>query len=177
MADGELDVTLLNGAVRNSENEHIAKLLRQKSKVFVAFGSCAYMGGIPGLANLFPRGRDHERAYLDNASIEAGNHTVPLPHSIADGYALELPKFYERVYALDDDRRCRLLRAGLPAAARPVQGGRPGAGRRPHRHRSVPPKGAVVGAFERALCDDCQRNKKREEGQALLPALADHAGP
>ena len=38
MEDGELDVAIFNGAVRNSENEHIAKLLRQKSKVFVAYG-------------------------------------------------------------------------------------------------------------------------------------------
>ena len=65
MDDGELDVAIMNGAVRNSENEHICKLLRQKSKVFVAYGSCAYMGGIPGLANLVPREEIFERAYLD----------------------------------------------------------------------------------------------------------------
>jgi len=47
-----IDVTLFNGAVRNSENESMAKLLRQKTKILVAYGSCAHMGGIPGLANL-----------------------------------------------------------------------------------------------------------------------------
>ena len=52
MEDGELDLAIFNGAVRNCENEHIAKLLRQKSKLMVAFGSCAHLGGIPGLANL-----------------------------------------------------------------------------------------------------------------------------
>jgi len=30
MADDYIDVTLYNGAVRNSENEHIAKLLRKR---------------------------------------------------------------------------------------------------------------------------------------------------
>src|SRR5512137_547046 len=54
MKDGELDLTLFNGAVRTSENEHLARLLRQKSKLLVAFGSCAHLGGIPGLANLVP---------------------------------------------------------------------------------------------------------------------------
>ncbi len=51
MPDENIDVTLFNGAIRNTENEHIAKLLRKKTKVLVAYGSCAHMGGIPGLAN------------------------------------------------------------------------------------------------------------------------------
>src|SRR5512136_35077 len=55
LEDNELDLTIFDGAVRNSENEHIAKLLRRKSKIMVAFGSCAHMGGIPGLANLTTR--------------------------------------------------------------------------------------------------------------------------
>ena len=53
MPDGAIDITLFNGAVRNSENEHIAHLLRKKSKLLVAYGSCAHMGGIPGLANFW----------------------------------------------------------------------------------------------------------------------------
>ena len=39
--DGYIDVCLFNGAIRTSENEEMAKLLRQKSKVLVAYGSCA----------------------------------------------------------------------------------------------------------------------------------------
>ena len=73
MMDGELDLTLFNGAVRNSENEHLAKLLRQKSKILVAFGACAYMGGIPSLANLARKDEIFTRAYLNNPSIEPGN--------------------------------------------------------------------------------------------------------
>src|SRR5512136_1349477 len=42
MPDGSIDITLFNGAVRNSENEHIALLLRKKSKLLVAYGSCAH---------------------------------------------------------------------------------------------------------------------------------------
>ena len=33
MPDGHIDVTLFNGAIRNTENEHMAHLLRKKSKV------------------------------------------------------------------------------------------------------------------------------------------------
>ena len=50
--DGYIDVCLFNGAIRTSENEELAKLLRQKSKVLVAYGSCAYEGCIPALSNL-----------------------------------------------------------------------------------------------------------------------------
>jgi len=42
--DGYIDVCLFNGAIRTSENEEMAKLLRKKSKVLVAYGSCAYEG-------------------------------------------------------------------------------------------------------------------------------------
>ena len=52
MEDGEIDVCLFNGGVRTSEQEYMAQLLRRKSKVLVAFGSCASEGCIPGLANL-----------------------------------------------------------------------------------------------------------------------------
>ncbi len=52
MEDGSILLTLFNGAIRNDENEHIAKLLRRKSKLLVAFGSCANEGCMPALANL-----------------------------------------------------------------------------------------------------------------------------
>jgi len=48
MEDGYLDVAMYSGAVRNSENEEIARLLRRKSKVMIALGSCAHMGGRRG---------------------------------------------------------------------------------------------------------------------------------
>ena len=52
MEDKSILLTLFNGGIRNDENEHIAKLLREKSQILVAFGSCACEGCIPGLANL-----------------------------------------------------------------------------------------------------------------------------
>ncbi len=56
MPDGHMDVCFFNGAIRNSEQEYMANLLRKKAKVLVAFGSCAHTGGIPGL-NHFLRAR------------------------------------------------------------------------------------------------------------------------
>ena len=163
MADGELDVVIMNGAVRNSENEHVAKLLRQKSKIFVAYGSCAYMGGIPGLANLASRAEIFDCAYLDNPSIEPGNRTVPLTEAKVNGYTLELPKFYDRVYKLDQIVDVDYYVPGCPpqpdqckAAILALVAALTG-------QADPPPKGAVVGAFERALCDDCKRTKTEKK--------------
>ena len=46
MEDGSIDLYLFNGAIRNSEQERIAQLLRAKSKVMVAFGACACFGAM-----------------------------------------------------------------------------------------------------------------------------------
>jgi coenzyme F420-reducing hydrogenase gamma subunit len=44
MEDGSITLCLFNGGMRNDENEHVAKLLRKKSQIMVAFGSCACEG-------------------------------------------------------------------------------------------------------------------------------------
>jgi F420-non-reducing hydrogenase small subunit len=55
MPDKSIVATLLNGAIRSSEQEEMAHLLRRKSQYLIAYGACAHLGGIPGLANQFPR--------------------------------------------------------------------------------------------------------------------------
>jgi len=49
-------VTLFQGAVCDSENEHLACLLRARSTVLVAFGRRAHLDGIPEFSDriLFP---------------------------------------------------------------------------------------------------------------------------
>ena len=68
MPDQFIDITLFNGAVRNSENEEMAKLLRAKSKVLIAYGACAQLGGIPGLGNFHNREQIFSRVYDDTES-------------------------------------------------------------------------------------------------------------
>jgi F420-non-reducing hydrogenase small subunit len=163
MQDGELDLCLFNGAVRNSENEEIAKLLRKKSKVLVAFGSCACMGGIPGLANLTTREQIFDRAYFHNPSIRPGSQTVPQSETAVDAGTLHLPRFYKRVYRLSDVVNVDYYVPGCPPApaqvkdvvsavvAAAVDGG------------VMPPKGAVIGASDRAMCDECRRTKAEKK--------------
>jgi F420-non-reducing hydrogenase small subunit len=158
MEDGELDLTIFNGGVRNSENEHIAKLLRQKSKMVIAYGACAYMGGIPGLANLTSRDKIMDTAYVHNPSIEPGSSQVPQPETKIDGKVLEIPRFYRRVYRLDHVIDVDYYLPGCPPQPDQVKGAILAVVK-----GELPPKGSVVGAYEHALCEDCPRTRAEKK--------------
>lgn len=158
MADGELDLALFNGAVRNSENEHVAKLLRAKSRLLVAFGSCAHMGGVPGLANLTSKDDILTTVYLASPSLEPGNKTTPQPRTAVDGHALEIPTFYRRVYRLCDVVDVDYFVPGCPPAPAQVRNVLLAVVR-----GQLPPRKSVVGAGERALCDECRRTKSEKK--------------
>jgi len=46
-----VDVTLVEGAVCNSDNLREAKELREKSKLVISFGDCAVTGNVPSMRN------------------------------------------------------------------------------------------------------------------------------
>ena len=78
----------------------MAELLRRKSEYLVAFGSCSHTGGIPGLANFFPR-----EVILQQVYIDAPTTVNPRTHSpgAANGgkHRADAPEFSERVRALN----------------------------------------------------------------------------
>ncbi len=100
MPDQGIDVCLFNGGIRTSEQEYMARLLRQKSKVLVAFGSCADEGCIPGLANLTTRQEIFQTCFLDGPSTENPAGTVPQVETRINGFRLTLPVFYDTVRTL-----------------------------------------------------------------------------
>jgi F420-non-reducing hydrogenase small subunit len=69
MPDGSIDVCLFNGGIRTSEQEYMAQLMRRKSKVLVAFGSCASEGCIPGLGNMNDRKTIFDAVYKEGLKI------------------------------------------------------------------------------------------------------------
>jgi len=157
MEEGTIAVTFINGAVRLSEQEEMAKLLRKKSGLIVAYGSCSHLGGIPGLGNFWNKEKIFERAYLTTPSTDNPDKTVPLEKSEVDGKELTLPRFYDTVYALDQVIDVDYY---LPGCAPPkdlivkaimaiLEG-------------KLPPKGAVLSP-NKSLCDDCDRNDSKPE--------------
>lgn len=155
MEDNFIDITLYNGAVRNSENEHIAKLLRQKSKILVAYGSCAHLGGIPGLANFTTKEEIFKRVYETSESTENPDKIYPQPEFEVPEGKLELPVFYNDVRALDQVVDVDYYLPGCPPQTERlvevfmaiVKG------------EELPPKGSVVGANMKTQCEECERKK------------------
>jgi len=158
MAPGSIDVCLFHGAIRNSENEHVARMLRERSKVMVAFGSCAISGGIPALANFKERDEIISRVYLETPSTDNPEGVLPETTCQVPEGLLHLPAFYDTVKSLDQVVEVDYYLPGCPPVPariwEVVQAIVTGA---------LPPKGATVGALDKALCDECPREKHEKK--------------
>ncbi len=158
MADGEVLVCLFNGAVRTEEQKYIAELLRRKSQVMVAHGSCACWGGIPALANVANRDEVFARAYFESPSTDNPDRVVPQTRTRVPEGELTLPAFFDTVYALDQVVPVEYYMPGCPPVAEQtlavVQAVMSG---------DLPPPGSVVGAGEKTVCEECPREKTDEK--------------
>lgn len=160
--DGYIDLCLFNGAIRTSENEEMAHLLRKKSKVMVAYGSCAYEGCIPALSNLTTKEATFNKVYIENPSIDNPEGIFPQEvTTVAEG-ELTLPYFYNTVKSLDQVTDVDYYLPGCPpeppqiwAVLQVVVGalleGTP-----------LPPAGSVIGVGTSAVCDECERVKSEK---------------
>jgi F420-non-reducing hydrogenase small subunit len=157
MEDGEIDVCLFNGAIRNGDNEHMAKLLRRKSKVMVAYGSCAHQGSMPGLANFFDREQMMQYIYHDSPSTVNPDGVEPqLETEVPEG-TLTLPVFYNTVKTLDQVVPVEYYLPGCPpeaqwtlAAVEAILTG------------ELPPPGAVIG-MDVTVCEECTRERQEKQ--------------
>ena len=68
----EADIGVLDGCVANEDNRRLAERFRERCKTIVSLGTCACMGGIPGLRNLHPLRESFEAAYLNNPTTPEG---------------------------------------------------------------------------------------------------------
>jgi F420-non-reducing hydrogenase small subunit len=163
MPDKSIDVTLFNGGIRNSEQEHIAKMLRAKTKVLIAYGACAYEGGIPGLANLFNRQMIFDRVYSETPSTANNDHVVPQTMNKMPEGELTLPEFYDTVRSLGQTVDVDYTIPGCPPEERTtwlalealISG-------------QLPPKGTVITHNAKAVCDDCPRKRDVKKVKKFL---------
>jgi len=166
MDDGSIDVCLFNGAIRNSENEYMAKLLREKAKVMVAFGACASMGGIPGLANVADKREIMDLVYTQEPSVDNPERVFPRTLTTVEEGELDLPELYDTVKTLDQTVPVDYYVPGcapeadqiwsvVTAVIEALKTGK------------LPPKGAVLGAGEKTCCDECERVKEEKKVSAF----------
>jgi len=155
--DGYIDITFHHGAIRDSENEHIAKLFRKKSKILISFGSCSCYGGIPGLANVTNKDEIFKESYMDTPSTVNPDFVVPLPEwKDETGHKLTLPRFYDEVFSLDDIVTVDYYLPGCPPLVTQINQALDAI-----ISGKLPPKGSVL-ASEKALCDECPREKPKK---------------
>ena len=153
LQNDELLVAFINGAIRTDEQAHIARLLRQKASLVVAFGSCAHTGGIPGLANLTTKDKIFKTSYLDSPTVVNANGTLPQTVSVTDGITAPLPAFWEHVHTLDQLLDVDYYLPGCPPMPENVMSAVTAI-----LENTLPEKGSVLGS-KKALCDTCTRKR------------------
>ncbi|HET8542643.1 MAG TPA: hydrogenase iron-sulfur subunit [Anaeromyxobacter sp.] len=157
LPDGGVDVAFLNGAIRLTEQDEWAQLLRRKARVLVAFGACAHTGGVVGLGNMSERQDLLDAAYRAQPSISNPDAVLPGQVVRAAGHDLSLPTLLSATLPLEAVVPVDYTIPGCPpspavigAALDRILGG------------DLPPAGAVL-APNAALCETCPRGDSKPE--------------
>ncbi|HEY5999375.1 MAG TPA: hypothetical protein VI078_08785 [bacterium] len=159
LPDGAIDLCLFNGAVRNSENRQMAYLLRRKSALLVAYGSCAHEGCAPGLANLTTAAAIRETVYRGGPSTDNPAAVVPAEISQVPEGTLELPVLYDTVLTLDQVENVDYYLPGCPPESPRVAEAIGGLVAALAGGAPLPPRGSVLGALETIVCEECPRKR------------------
>jgi F420-non-reducing hydrogenase small subunit len=160
MEDGSITLCLFNGAIRNNENAEMAHLLRRKSKILVAFGSCACEGCIPGLANLYSKQALLDTAFSTVSTDNPDGLRPQIAYQMPEG-EIEIPFLHESVTTLDQTVRVDYTMPGCPPESGQIAAVIGLVIDALHGKAELPPAGSVIGAGNSTVCDECPR--KREE--------------
>jgi F420-non-reducing hydrogenase small subunit len=155
LPDGAIAVTFFNGALRTEENVEMANLLRRKSQLLVAFGSCAKGGCIPALANFTTKDELLRTIYIDSPSVDNPEGIIPSGTTGFPEGDIHLSAFLGRVKHLAQEVEVDYFIPGCP----------------PESHQiwnvietilsgDLPPRGSTIGCGTLTVCDDCDRNKE-----------------
>lgn len=169
MADGEITLCLFNGCIRNEENLHIAELLRKKSQILVAYGSCASEGCIPGLGNLTNADAIKKYAYEESPSTANKKKVYPKTKTKIEAGELSLPEMFTYVRTLGQVVDVDYSMPGCPPVAEQIW-----AVLEAVLTGNLPPKGSVIGVNPKTVCDECERTKDEKRVKEFFrPHLVD----
>jgi F420-non-reducing hydrogenase small subunit len=155
LPDRAIAVTLFNGALRTGEDLAMARLLRRKSQLLVAFGSCAVGGCAPALANFTPMKALLETVYINSPSVDNPASIIPSGTTCFPEGDIHLTGLLDRVKRLGAEVEVDYSIPGCP----------------PESHQiwnvlemvisgNLPPTGSMIGCGSLTVCDDCDRTKK-----------------
>lgn len=155
MQDGSIVVSLINGAIRTTEQEEMVRMLRKKSQVVISFGACANYGGIPGLANQFQREQILKYVYEDAPTVV--NEEKTRPHFVHqyNGGTVYLPELWNVVRALDQVIDVDYYLPGCPPTPKLIKEAVVAL-----LTGKLPPAGTVLSP-DVALCNECDRKESK----------------
>ena len=78
-----VDVTLVEGAVANEDQQELLKFARERTKILISMGDCAVTGNVTGLRNAF---NDNVAAVLNRAYIETADVQPQIPTEVPDTF-------------------------------------------------------------------------------------------
>jgi F420-non-reducing hydrogenase small subunit len=168
MPDQSITATLLNGAIRTTEQEEMARLLRRKSQFLIAYGACAHLGGIPGLANQFSREQILRYVYEESPSIVNETRQHPQVKFAEHGREVTLPQLHHVVRALDQVVDVDYYVPGCPPTPTLTK-----AAVSALLENRLPPKGSVI-APDTALCEECPRKATKPTNLAFTEFKRPH---
>lgn len=170
LADGSILVSMINGAIRSSEQEEMTRLLRRKSQLVIAYGACAQLGGIPGLANQFDRNDMLRQVYEDCPSVQNPDKVRPQARFQDNGRLPTLPNLHQVVRTLEHVVSVDYYLPGCPPtpgllgqAISGILSGDP------------PPRGSVL-APDIALCEQCSRKDSKPTDLTFHEFTRPHLG-
>jgi F420-non-reducing hydrogenase small subunit len=176
MEDGSILLTLFNGGIRNDENEHIAKLLRKKSKILVAFGSCASEGCIPGLANFTSVKEIVDTAFSTPSTDNPENIRPQAKNDMAEG-TISIPTIYPILRTLDQVVDVDYYMPGCPPESHQIATVIDHIIQVLDGKAELPPKGAVIGVGASTVCDDCRRTRGIKKINKFSRIQLQHSDP
>ena len=75
----DVDIALVEGAVASVDDEKKIRKIRAHAKTLIAIGDCAITGNVPAMRNPIGREAILDRAYFENATIQAQIPCVVVP--------------------------------------------------------------------------------------------------
>lgn len=157
MGENEIDIIFINGSLRLEENKEMVKLLREKAKNVVAYGSCSSNGGLFGLGNLYDKDEILDRGYSTETTDEG-----PLPQKVSEVEEgeLHLPEMLEKIVPLDEIIDVEFYLPGCPPLPNQLEEALPAL---LDDETEVGQKDLIS---EKSVCDVCpmEREEKRIEG-------------
>jgi len=133
----------------------MVRMLRRKSQLVIAYGACAHLGGIPGLANQFDREQILKFVYEESPSTQNTERTYPTLKFQEDGRTVTLPEMHRLVRTLDQVIPVDYYLPGCPPTPKLLQQALTAL-----LSGAAPPKGSVLSP-DIALCEECPRKETK----------------